>query len=104
MEDNNTRTILVQQMDKGHLASLIQGYLTEWLDQYQEVIIDNLKRCPEQEMGRHRSLLVASEVFKAKLQSDVLNGLTAEEDLLQLNKENAEDAYEKDSKLSDSWW
>ena len=47
---------------------------------------------------------MASEVFKAKLQSDVLNGLTAEEDLLQLNKENAEDAYEKDSKLSDSWW
>ena len=104
MEDNNTRTILVQQMDKGHLASLIQGYLAEWLDQYQGVIIENLKRCPDQEMARHWSLLVASEVFKSKLQSDILNGLTAEDDLLQLDRENTEDAYEKDPKLSDSWW
>ncbi len=95
--EDNTRQILVQDMDKGHLASLLQGFLKEWLEQYQEVIIENLKRCPEEQMGRFRSLLLASEAFETKIRTDIMNGLSAEEELLQLNREAMEGHYEDDT-------
>lgn len=87
MEQFSDRTTLKQEMDKGQLARLLDSYLKEWLEQFQEVIIDNLKRCPDKEMGRFRSLLVASEAFKAKIHSDILNGISAEQELLELQQE-----------------
>ena len=96
-EDSNNKAMLVQQMDKGRLANLMSGYLTEWLGQFNEVTIANLKRCPEQEMGRYRSLLLASEAFEAKLRADIMNGHNAEEEILQLQQESMEDIYEKGS-------
>ena len=71
----------LKEAQLGDLAGLLGSYLTEWLGQYQEWIINNLKRCNPSELPVWQARLVAAEAFVGKLQADIDKGLSAKEEL-----------------------
>ena len=70
-----------KEIQLADLAQVLGLYLTEWLEQYQEWIIANLKQCKPSELVVWQAKLVAAEAFVAKLQSDVDRGISAKEEL-----------------------
>ena len=83
----------LKEAQLGDLAALLGSYLTEWLAQYQEWIIANLKVCKPSELVEWQAKLVAAEAFVAKLQSDVDRGISAKEELRYVKElEAAEEA------------
>ena len=72
---------LYREAQRGDLAKHLEDYLGGWLDNYSEWIIERLKTCPEQEMGKWRSLLVACDAFAESLHSDMVQGVMAREEL-----------------------
>lgn len=77
---------LIEDMDKAQQAELVKQLTQEWLEDYQEAIIETLKTCPENVVMALRNQLVASEAFKTYLNRLIFNGKVAEEDLKKLLK------------------
>lgn len=72
---------LMQQAGLGAEASAALTYLEDWLQAYQEWIINNLKTCQEGRLAEYRNLLLASEAFKAFLESRIATGTLANKEL-----------------------
>ena len=79
---------LASAMDKGDQAQLVETLVAEWLEDYQERIIGNLKTCPVKEVMDNRNKLVASEDFRSWLTANINNGEIAKSELEELEKES----------------
>ena len=91
---------LAQAMDKAEQAQLVETLIAEWLEDYQELIIGNLKTCPVKEVMDLRNKLVASEDFRDWLVAKVNNGKIAKSELEELEQKqvsytNSEDWYSR---------